>query len=179
MRDTVKSFTVKGTKVEISVNGDGEFSCRVHGEWLTADRLVDLERVARKAAGKASIKVAVPFTKTGTVRIVPQYGRPHWASGYGVRNGVATGIHSGSGSVMVKWADGESEQLREGWRGNELLAPLTADEAREWAELYKAQSAATDARYKFEKKHKLKGDLTELVQQAQRDAVDDPKEDEQ
>jgi hypothetical protein len=169
MRDTLKTFTAHGTKVEIVVWEDGSFNTRVHGEWIKEMTLAECEAKARKAAKKAAIVVSVPFTMTGVVLHKSAYRGSSWVSGYGTRDGVATGIHSGSGRTMVKWDDGTTEQLRSS-REERVVRRLTAEEKAEYIEVEKAYRAAEERRYQFARKVGMSS-LEEAVIAAQRASV--------
>jgi len=166
---TIKTFKAHGTEVKIQVFEDGSFNTRVHGSWIKEMTLPECEAKARKAAKKAAIVVSVPFTLTGTVPHKSTYHGSSWVSGIGTRDGVATGVHSGSGLVMVQWDDGTKEQLRSSRESN-VVRRLTAEEKAEYAEVERQYRAAEERRHKFGRKVEMRS-LEDAVIAAQRASV--------
>lgn len=169
MRDTLKTFTAHGTKVEIKIWDDGSFNARVHGSWIKEMTLAECEAKARKAAKKAAIVVSVPFTLVGIVPHKSAFHGATWIAGIGTRDGVATSVHSGSGLVMVQWSDGTKEQLR-GSRESNVVRRLTDEEKAEYVEVEREYRAAAERRHKFERKVELRS-LEDAVIAAQRASV--------
>lgn len=146
------TLTVKGHEYQVFVDDEGAWISYHNGQEVktgSKDKLrKDLERLVRAA----KVSVSVPFTVVGTT-----YHGPVFA-----RSGVATGLHSGNGNVLVRWPDGQAEQLQR--YGNTTL-DASAD-PQEWLELAREAAAAQEKLKAYEQKHALQ------LHQAVREAVD-------
>jgi hypothetical protein len=100
--------------------------------------------------------VDVPFT---TVRFRRVDGRTVVST----KQGSATGLHSGTGNVLVRYEDGTREQLT-GWKSLDanLFRPLSREDVEEYAALYRAAREASDALARWGKAHEidLKAEVT-------------------
>jgi hypothetical protein len=107
------------------------------------DRL--LEETKRQA-----VKVRVPFSA-----VTKRGGKWEY------RAGVATGVHATSRKLLVRWSDGESEQLA---RYSTLMRPLAPEVAAEAVRVHEEEERARDARHDFEQGWAL--DVTKEVEAA-------------
>jgi hypothetical protein len=147
-------LTVKGVKYQISVGDDGSWNAWVGGEQVTAESRSDLERAIARQTRKATAKIAVPFSQVGRDARI--------------RDGVATGIHSRNRTVLVRWDNGETEQLSN-YAGEKTLTGLTDEEKAEWSAHRQAQIETAQWLYRFEKDHEIK--LSVAVREALEKAV--------
>lgn len=134
------------------------------GNWLTemddrdlkhptrAALLAEIDRVMR-IKKKA---VNIPFTKVESKN-----------NGYvNLKHGVATGVHSGTGNLLVAWDDGSNGQITAG-AFTDVLQRLTAREEGELRQLAKEANDSSEALRGFlNRKHVYKGTkgLAEQVQ---------------
>lgn len=153
------SITVKGVKYQVSVDEDGTWSAYVNNgnTRVTGATKEALAKAVSRETRKAVTKVAVPFVQLGGAR--PEG-----------RRGVATGLHSRSGNILVRWSNGTSEQIRSwGNSGTVLTGELTDEEIKNWSRLRSEYTALSRQLFQFENEHKI--DLPKAVRQALDKAV--------
>ena len=131
----VGALSRAGERIPLFVNDDGSWLAKAAGRDLeqpTRPKLVaEIDRMLRLEK-KA---VHIPITVVGDRR-----------NGYAkVNHGVVTGLHAGTGNLMVAWDSGSTGQLVVGGHGTEVLQRLTPDEEVKLAHLTKAAHAAADA----------------------------------
>lgn len=123
----IKPVTIGKVRIPVQVDELGKFSADLNGHRYEADSRSDLKGLLEKAALANRAKTAVKFTKV--------YGN-------GVSHGTATGIHAGTGNVLVTWDSGRKDQLT-GWDGRgEYLERLNEDETLELQALLAGLSQA-------------------------------------
>jgi hypothetical protein len=151
------SITHKGVTVAIEVDGDGFWHAKVGNEYLKEETRDKLSNKIATAAKKATVNVSIPFSQLSS------------GQGYGyqdnyirVRSGVATGIHSANGNVLVTWEGGTKEQLKSG--GN-ISVPLDEAEKGEFLKLANEAKAARAALLSFIQSHEL--NLRDEITEAQ------------
>lgn len=135
-------------KVSIPVQVDerGKFSASLNGHGYEADSRGSLRDLLEKAALANRVKTAVKFTHV---------------AGSHVTHGTATGIHGGTGNLLVTWDSGRKEQLSS-WGGRgEYLERLNDDETLELQALLGWLADAELALKTFREKHSIK--LKEIV----------------
>jgi len=151
-------LTVRGYTTMIYTDGEGQWLARVNGVKVTGPTRDALKAALGRQLRAATMQVAVPFlTKEG----------PLGDGRYRVRQGTATGIHSGSSNILVTWAgDGEKGQVTS--YGSDKYMDGGADPA-EWQRLLDEANRAARALYAYEQAHKA--NLREAVRKALADAV--------
>jgi len=118
---------VKGVRHQIKVGNDGKWHSWPGGEQVTAETREGLAKAIDRHTRKSVATIAVPFTQL---------------SGQRARHGVATGIHSRTGAVLVRWDDGETEQLHRYYGSDKIVTRLSDEDHAEWLakrEQYEAQ----------------------------------------
>jgi hypothetical protein len=145
---------------DLTVDGNGIFTARNDqlGDFSSSE-LAKLKETAKVRASQARTRVSVPFTRLrGNGFAGPWEGR----------RGVATGIHNGNGSVLVRWTDGTSEQLAAHGRQH-ICGKLSAAEEREWVDLQTAADDADRALRAFTSQHfiVLKDEVRKAIEAAQ------------
>lgn len=153
------TVTKNGVEVSVKVDSDGRWHASVGDDNLFAMTKDELVKKIDKATKKVSQSVSIPFTQV-------QFEQRHDGQVIRkVRQGVATGIHSGNSNILVKWENGDKAQL-DRWSngGRDKFVPLSPEEADEYARLYVAQVKAQRAVSEWEKAHKI--DLRQKVTEA-------------
>lgn len=139
------AMDVRGQAVPVTVDDGGNWIAEFDGTNYSADTKELLRAKLMKLTARKSVRVNVPFTAF------------HPGSGpggvYRVRHGSGTGIHQGTGKVLVSWDQGGSDQLS-GHAGG-VLRRLDAAEAAEWEQLIDAKRQAERALREFEASRKL------------------------
>lgn len=155
---------VRGTKYPVYADARGTLGSVMAGTEYVGSTMETLRNYMMADSRRKQVKVSVPFSHLHT-------------STYGdrasVKHGEATGIHSGSGNVLIRWRDGKTEQA--GGYSSTYVQPLDADESAEYIRLQKAKAAANKAFTEFEEAHKLQcrnGHSTGL-QNVVREAIED------
>lgn len=121
-----------GEWFKLRVDDDGNWLAEVDGRDLKhptrAKLLSDIERVMRLRKKAVHLPVTVMESKSnGHLK---------------VKHGVVTGIHAGTGNLMVAWDIGGAGQLTIGYGSGDVLRRLTASEEDELA---RATKEAYDA----------------------------------
>lgn len=164
--------------VGIIVNSDGIFRAQVAGEWLYAETLKEVESKVEKILKKTKVSVSIPVSQLGVVWSDAPYRQGRWSNGIGVRHLTVTGIHGGTGNVIVKdEKTGKTEQLT-GWRAG-VVRRLTDVEVAEYVRLAAEERAAVRALRTYVGQFELKGDLPDQIKEAQGEKIDTPVESEE
>lgn len=139
MSDTYAAGQVEshGRTVPIFVDDYGRWLATVDNMSLATSARDTLVKKINTLTRRTARKVAVRFT-----RLEPS------ASGWRVRYGVAYGIHSGTGNVLVQWDNGVKEQLRP---GPNFGPDLKVEQADRWASLAQANAEAAQRLGGFER----------------------------
>lgn len=136
-----------GEKFDLRVDDDGNWLTRALGRELRypdraklvaeVDRLLRLEKKA----------VSIPFTISERM-----------SNGYvRLRHGTVTGVHSGTGKLLVFWDDGKNGQLNT--YGSDLLKRLSPEDEKELARLtMESHETAAALRNFISQRHVYKGD---------------------
>lgn len=143
----LKTIEVRGRKIDVHIDGSGEFAAEYNGQELAAANLNVLVEKLERAVKSA--KVSIPFIQ--------------W-DGEKLRHGTATGIHYGNGNLLIKW-DGE-KGIEQVYGIHDALHPNLANE---YAELCDAVEDAEKRRKAFEDEHGF-DDLKERVKAKLADA---------
>lgn len=100
-----------GRKIAVDVRGQ-RFHAVVEGEDFYADTWEALETKVKTKLRKAKPKVEVPFMRIVDDGNSFRSRRTRGATKYGpiIVAGVATGLHGGTGNVLITWDDGTKEQ---------------------------------------------------------------------
>jgi len=129
MMQTELTVKVAGTEYPVYIRDtDGVFFATVGpSEQITADSYAELEKKARRI----KVKFELPFTQI---------------TDSGVRHGTVTGLHATSGNLLVRWDNGQTEQIS-GWSGQgaNTMPRLTDEEATTAVELVRARNASVKA----------------------------------
>lgn len=147
-----------GYKIKLRVDDDGN--------WLTGDVSdQDLKKPTRDLLVKEIDRVLRLEKKAVHIPITQTESR---GNGYvTIKHGVVTGIHSGTGNILVSWDDGKVGQLR-GSQSSDFLRRLTPMEERELALLTMNAYEASYALREFVRRKEIgnSGDLTKQVERA-------------
>lgn len=127
-----------GIWFKLRVDDDGNWLTEMDGQDLKqptrAKLFADIDRLVRLKK-KA---VNIPFTKVESKN-----------NGYiSLKHGVVTGIHSGTGNLLVSWDDGTNGQLTTGY-GTEVMQRLTIAEEGKLARLAREAHQSAEALREF------------------------------
>lgn len=150
MADTkLKPEEIDGKTYDIYVDDSGEFfHVSKEGDRIKADTRAALVKKLRASGRRKAVRVAVPAT-------LWEPGRG-WASKEHTTEDVTlTGIHGSNGNLLIKRANGETEQASD-WR-TKLLRALTPDEKRALISASKTAEAATSAFNALLTKYEING----------------------
>jgi hypothetical protein len=125
------TMNVRGTKVEVHTTIDHNFAATWNNNYYSSPTWDGLRK--KLLVASKNLKIEVPF--------------------FEVRNaaaGVATGIHTNSGNILVRWANGKTDQLSS-WllRSGSVLRGLSDEEVAEFVSLKAAVVAAEGALEEF------------------------------
>jgi hypothetical protein len=134
------TIEVRGTKIPVFVDGTDSptWYATVGDKEVTGNSKENLRTRAMTETKKAAAKVSVPFTAI----------RYPWRDKDGQAvPGEATGIHAGTGKVLIHWPrSGKREQTDGGRYQNEMyFRPLSDEEAAEVIRLHEARREAQEA----------------------------------
>lgn len=134
----VRVETIDGHKFQVYVDEAGLFFVNHEGESMSAESVKQLRdkltRIVRTSAVRLKLAACLLHEKTEGAKLQPS-----------VEDVVITGIHGRTGNVLVKRADGTTDQLA-GWRSDgELVRQLTAKEKEKFIALLKARDSAAAA----------------------------------
>ena len=174
--DVLKTIRVRGEKYEISVNSDGEFTAHVAGDYLRETTLAELLKKIKRSANKRHIEVAIP----AMLSRVNDYtaGGFHERKFKGITCKPITLIGVETNYMQVKYRDWDGKVCKHerGGHGEEkILKPMTPDQVKKWAQLYKAKNDAATAFYEYEKPFVFEQPYS-AVKDALNAAVDTPVE---
>ena len=137
----LKEIAIKGRKFDVYVNEDGKFYVNVDGSNAYFDSIVELEtKLSRNIKNKPKCNV----------RIVAMSGKC----------GAITGVHGANGNYLIKWDNGETEQLS-GWSFSRITQ-MDDESSCEYAELVKSANDSAAKRDAFYKEHVV--DVQKLVE---------------
>lgn len=156
------SQTIDGRKIEVTIDSQGEFHATLNGYGHKADTLKALLEKLRRALRTDKARIAIEAT------LLHQGRESSWDTDSTKEPSaepiVITGIHGGTGSILMTRADGTKETARS-YRSGTIARRLTEDEANQWVALCKALRGATVAKEAFEKQVRIK-DPDKFVTQA-------------
>lgn len=133
------TMRIRGQEFPVTVRLGG-FCTMIDGSEVTARTWDDLADKVMKATAFAATHVDVPF-------IVAEQTRHGHGTGWRIRYGSGTGVHGGTGNVIIRWTDhGVSEQLN---RGGPFLHPQGTEDVAEWLRLLQARDDADQALIDF------------------------------
>ena len=98
-----------GRKLPVMLDPEGTFHVLVDGDRISAGSYEELQKTVRKI----KVKFELPFTQVSTT---------------GVRNGTITGIHAVNGNLLVRWSNGETEQVYSYSSHGEMMPQLSSGE---------------------------------------------------
>lgn len=158
---TYKTVTIRGEKVDITVDTDGVFYGKIGLDSFKFDTLKELMAALRRSANKLKITVAVPATlihiskHTGT-----GYNRKYL--GETCRRIVLHSINPKSNEINFTYEDDGEKGTQDRWSGRsaKIGKPMTDDEIAEWERLYGEQQAAEKRFRQFE--YKFTGDSDDM-----------------
>lgn len=158
MKDPIKihSIEVRNEFFDVHIDARGRFIAEYKGKRLYDDTRQGLYEQLVKTTKKAAVKVSIPYSYLTAVG-------GHGANKYDpvIKDGVATGVHQGTGKLLVK-ENGVSKQ-RETW-GPTTYRPLTGQEAAERIKLQSEFDALKKKIQGFDAEHGI--DVRDLVSQA-------------
>ncbi len=156
---TAMTISVAGKDYPVYVSDTGMFRVDLDGQQgqISAPSFAELERKARKI----KTKFEFPFS---SVRVLT--GR--------VKHGTVTGIHATRGNLLIRWEDGQSEQLP-GWSSpGDVTRRLTDAEAAEVERLLEARNKAVRELDRYLAPLKLES-LKKAAEQARDKAAEETK----
>lgn len=148
----VGTITKNGVDVQVRfATFDGTFRAGVGEQSFSATTWDEIGAKIDKATKRVRKTVSVPFAM---------------ASGFKVKYGTATGIHSANGNILVTWNDGTKEQIKS---GSELYKPLSDMDRAELLMLTDRRDKARDDLSEFKKMFKidLRREVSEALDKAQ------------
>jgi len=150
----VATLPIRGQDIEvrlsIQVRADSataDFMATVGDNTLYADTLDKLRQRLMAETARQAVKVSVPFEQI--VRGGWQRHEP-----YSVRRGTLTGIHAKTRALLVRWADGKTNQMQ---YARDLLRPLDKATAAQLVALYTERDRIVLAIDELEKANRLDG----------------------
>lgn len=116
----MKQATIKASprfpdEFEFTVNDMGSFSITENGTTFTGSSLEEVMGKVKKARTKAKVKLNIPVTVI--------------QSGYGLEDGTITGVHGGSGNLMIRMESGGTMQASYSTR---VLQRMSAEDKDVW-----------------------------------------------
>jgi hypothetical protein len=147
-----------GARHPVAVDDTGRWVASMGERLFTAATRDALRDQLMRATARKAVKVAVPFTM-----LMPPRFR---ATEKIVRHGTATGVHQGTGSVLVTWENGSKEQLNA--YSATTLREMSPEEEAQWLELDRASRDARRALDDFEgsRRLRLRDEVNEAVETA-------------
>jgi hypothetical protein len=137
---------VKGVEHKVAVGDDGKWYAFPGGDKVSAMTREGLVKEIDRHTRKAIAKVEVPFVQLRTNRAP--------------RRGSATGLHSRSGNVLVRWDSGETEQLRTYSNYGTLTHDLTDEQIAEYDTMRRDFADLSQRMNTFRKAHEISLPLT-------------------
>lgn len=157
----VKIDDFDGRKVDVNVDDGGTFWAKPDGPGGDMVKAPTMDGLRKKILARfrtAKTRLAVPVTLFKAVT------RNHVTVDCSITGGHVTGCHATNGNLLVRWADGKTEQLSRHEYNTEWLRELTMTEATELRKAHDAKVAAAKAC--DEMIERLKVDPRELVKDA-------------
>lgn len=155
------SEVIDGRTATIQVDNDGRFYGEIADAEFSADSLADLRIKLRRAVrtSKARIKIEISILHNGR----PRWGRSGRVTAPAAEPAVITGMHASNRNILIKRADGTSEQVS----GGDLTFAerLSEADAQHWVDLCTMQIAAEKAVEQFLEQHEIKK-IADVVKKA-------------
>lgn len=141
--------TIDGRSVQIEIDTDGRFSTYVDDHNYTADTLGAMREKLRRAFRTTStrIKIEVSLLHSGDGGWRSRRESP------AAEPAIITGIHGGNKNILVKRADGKTEQS--GHNEYVFARRLSEADAKHWVALCEVQKDAKAAVEKFKEDHEI------------------------
>lgn len=128
--ETGLTVTYRGTKYPVTINDFGRFQVLIEGHDVQSDRYADLDAQVQKIPRK---KIAVPVIRVR--RSNNEADNPE------IRHGTITGRHIDGRTLLIRWADGETGQVRS-YNVNDYLPALTEAQEMELMARLEIEQAA-------------------------------------
>lgn len=147
------TLDVRGVTYDVELNETGHFYADAGGQTYHAESVEKLREKLVKAtrASKLDIRFCRP-KKDGSVAY-----------------GTVTGLHASNRSLLVHWNEGSREQIPS-YQCNDMLEPLSHDQAAELFALVSAANAAAGRVVTFKLEHRID------VVKAAKNAIEAPEE---
>lgn len=141
-------------KTDIFVTDFGSWNGSYQGKEYSASSRDLLEAKLKTAAKKEKIRVKIAFTLLVRTR-----------EGARTRDGDATGLHAGTGRVLVRWSNGDADQVNN-YHGPDgsYYTHLTSEQKVEILELHRARAVIMDKIDAFDKQNAIR--LADVVENA-------------
>lgn len=145
-----------GEWLKLHVNDDGDWLTKVVGQEIKQPTRQKLLAEASRILRLKKKAVNIPFTKVESKN-----------NGYiTLRHGVVTGIHTGTGNLLVAWDDGTNGQLTVGY-GSEVMQRLSPDQERTLTRLAREANDSAEALRDFTQRRQIYKGTKGLVDQVQ------------
>ena len=151
----VRAIETAGATWKAFVDRSGQFRAHhpLHGD-VKGMRWDELEEKARKATAAGRVKVSVPYARMA-----------HLSKGWRVVTAEATGIHGGSGNILVRDHNGKAGQL-DGYGARGFFRPPSPEDAAEMVRLADARDKADLDLRALVGRHGFPGGITAVVKEA-------------
>jgi hypothetical protein len=145
----IATVEVRNQVFDIYVNNRGNFNTVVDGHAYSADTKTALVEKLTVATKIKAAKIAIAFVRAEDAV---------WSNDTTkIKHGVVTGRHSGTRNLLIKW-DGAKGVDQESCRSDEKntnFLRLTAEEEKEFAQMYAEKEVIKNKISAFEKKHAI------------------------
>ena len=128
----IQPLTIRGRDFEVWLDDDGDFTAQYENRTYRSKTRDGLREALMKVTKQAATKVAVPVLRS----------RGHLYSEPRLEEAVITGIHAGTGNVLVK-SYGKTEQAHH-FDYDRFYRPMTDAEKAEFLEAWRAWKTAQD-----------------------------------
>jgi hypothetical protein len=135
---TPLTVAMAGAEYRVLLDQEGTFSVVLGDQTLTSSTFHDLQKQVVEA--RRQTRFSLPFSSL--------------ARGARLRHGAVTGFHARTGSLLVRWEDGTSAQMRAHELGD-AMPRLSADDDAELTKLLAVRVAAAKAVEDFTKARKF------------------------
>lgn len=120
----VHGLTVRDKYYKVDLDWHGKFTATVNGSVVESTTRSGLEEAIKRMTKEKHITVSYPFCAFDREEVI---------------RGVATGVHTGNGNVIVKWEGGKTEQIN-AYHRSSYMRNLTATEVTKLKKLSAAYS---------------------------------------